>query len=102
MISKSNLNVANIFSKFEIKKFNPVFLVPTETGLKKSIMDATETIRSFLKENNIHDFDKQRQGEENKVLLNIDLISKDNIHETKITFYRPNTKKVILGYGFMD
>ncbi|MDC3095782.1 MvaI/BcnI family restriction endonuclease [Alphaproteobacteria bacterium] len=93
MISKSNLNVANILSKFKIKKFNPVFLVPTETGLKKSIMDATETIRSFLKENNIHDFDKQRQGEENKVLLNIDLISKDNIHETKITFYRPNTKK---------
>ena len=42
-----------------------------------------QTIRSFLKENNIHDFDKQRQGEENKVLLNIDLINKDNIHETK-------------------
>ena len=39
---------------------------PTETGLKKSIMDATGSVRSFLKENQIHDYDLQGQGPENK------------------------------------
>ena len=33
-----------------------VFLIqPTATGLKKSIMDATGTVRNFLKEVNVHD-----------------------------------------------
>ena len=47
MISKSNLNVADILSKFKIKKFNPVFLVPTETGLKKSIMMLQKQLDHF-------------------------------------------------------
>ena len=37
---------------------------PTETGLKKSIMDATGSVRSFLKSENIHDYDQQLQGPE--------------------------------------
>jgi hypothetical protein len=35
---------------------------PTETGLKKSIMDATGSVRNFLTENQIHDYDLQGQG----------------------------------------
>ena len=32
------------------------FLVPTKTGLKKSIMDATEQVRYHLREVRIHDY----------------------------------------------
>ena len=35
---------------------------PTETGLKKSIMDATGSVRSYLKNENIHDYELQKQG----------------------------------------
>ena len=92
MISKSNINVAFTLTEFKEKNLNPVFIVPTATGLNKSIMDATETVRSFLEENEIHNFKHQKQGEENKVILNIDLVSKNKIFETKLTLYRPNTK----------
>jgi len=35
---------------------------PTETGLKKSIMDATGPVRNYLKENDFHDYEVQQQG----------------------------------------
>jgi hypothetical protein len=31
---------------------------PTENGLKKSIMDATGSVRSYLKSENIHDYEQ--------------------------------------------
>lgn len=66
---------------------------PTETGLKKSIMDATGSIRSFLKENDIHDYDIQGQGQENKIQIDA-LIYQDfhTIHSIA-SLYRPQTKK---------
>ena len=42
------------------------YLVPTETGLTKSILDAHKGFRSYLKLNNLHDFSTQSQGSENK------------------------------------
>jgi hypothetical protein len=65
---------------------------PTETGLKKSIMDATGSIRSYLKSNNIHDFDLQKQGQENKVQVNAALILPSSYINSKTSLYRPNTK----------
>ena len=42
---------------------------PTETGLKKSIMDATGSVRSYLNNKNIHDYEIQKQGTESKVMI---------------------------------
>ena len=50
---------------------------PTETGLVKSIMDATGSVRTFLKFKNIHDFENQKQGQESKVLINSVLLGTD-------------------------
>ena len=102
MISKSNINVAFTLTEFKEKNLNPVFIVPTATGLNKSIMDATETVRSFLEENEIHNFKNQKQGEENKVILNIDIVSKNKIFETKLIYIDQILKMVIQDYGFMD
>jgi hypothetical protein len=83
-------------SKIKLLTENQVSVVliePTETGLKKSIMDATDSIRIFLKENNIHDYNNQKQGPENKIqirsLIYDDFHSKSSI----ASVYRPNTKK---------
>lgn len=66
---------------------------PTETGLIKSIMDATGSVRSYLKSKNIHNFESQKQGQESKVLVNSILIKNDEFIPSVASLYRPNTKK---------
>ena len=66
---------------------------PTETGLVKSIMDATGSVRTFLKSRNIHDFETQKQGQESKVLVNSALLTNDGTINSVASLYRPNTKK---------
>jgi hypothetical protein len=66
---------------------------PTETGLIKSIMDATGSVRTYLKSKNIHDFESQKQGQESKVLVNSILIKNDEFISSIASLYRPNTKK---------
>lgn len=39
------------------------FLYITETGYGKGIMDATFPVRNFLRKNNLHDYEKQGQGQ---------------------------------------
>ncbi len=72
----------------------PLTLIePTETGLKKSIMDATAPVRNYLKENNIHDYAYQKQGQENKVLFGAKIYEEANIVNSTASLYRPQTKK---------
>lgn len=66
---------------------------PTETGLKKSIMDATGTVRNFLKSNNLHDYDLQSQGPDHKVIIKAFIYESDKIHNSNASLYRPKTKK---------
>jgi len=66
---------------------------PTGTGLEKSIMDATGSVRTYLKTCNIHDFELQKQGQENKIQINSFLISSNELVSSVASLYRPNTKK---------
>ncbi|HET8886000.1 MAG TPA: MvaI/BcnI restriction endonuclease family protein [Salinimicrobium sp.] len=66
---------------------------PTETGLKKSIMDATGSVRSFLKENHIHDYEIQGQGPENKIQFDAKIYEDFRIINSTTSLYRPKTKK---------
>lgn len=71
----------------------PLTLIePTATGLKKSIMDATGAIRSFLKGNNIHDYDLQGQGSGNKVILPAVIYGDLKKVNSNASLYRPQTK----------
>lgn len=65
---------------------------PTETGLKKSIMDATGSVRSFLKSEKIHDYDLQKQGPDNKVIVQTVIHTGFKILKSKASLYRPATK----------
>lgn len=42
------------------------YLVPTETALKKSIMDAHALVRDYLRAKGVHDYDQQAKGPEAK------------------------------------
>ncbi len=62
----------------------------TDTGLKKSILDATVPIAQLLKSKHIHDYDSQSFGTEHKVMLPCIILSKSLREETKASLYRAN------------
>jgi hypothetical protein len=66
---------------------------PTKNGLEKSIMDATGSVRDYLKKRNIHDYYLQRQGPDNKIQVEASLIEPDNLIASIASLYRPITKK---------
>lgn len=66
---------------------------PTSTGLEKSIMDATGSVRSYLKDKNIHDFALQSQGQESKIQVASFFIQDNSLVHSIASLYRPNTKK---------
>jgi hypothetical protein len=75
------------------KSVEVTLIEPTETGLGKSIMDATGSVRTFLKDKNIHDYELQNQGQESKIQVNSYLVSSDRLIQSVASLYRPNTKK---------
>ena len=79
-----------IFSKLEL---DVAFLTPTETAYNKAIIDAIIPVRDFLKRNNLHDYEKQGQGPENKKKLPAFFVTDEELIETKASLYRPKTKK---------
>ena len=75
------------------KSVEVTLIEPTSTGLQKSIMDATGSVRAYLKDKNIHDFELQIQGQENKIHVNSHLIHQNGLTPSVASLYRPNTKK---------
>lgn len=65
----------------------------TETGLKKSILDATAPVRAYFKEKNVHNYETQLQGQENKRVIDTCILTEYAQHFTKTSLYRPVTKK---------
>ena len=92
-IPEANVDTAKFL--FKLSKICPTFgfIVPTETGLKKSIMDATAMVRFFLKFAGLHDYNSQNQGPTNKVVIESFLVHTNKLEKTKTSLYRPKTKK---------
>jgi MvaI/BcnI restriction endonuclease family len=68
-------------------------LEPTTTGLQKSIMDATNSVRNYLYNQGVHDYSAQQQGPESKVMIDTELYGDFGRVSTYTSVYRPNTKK---------
>lgn len=64
----------------------------TATGLKKSILDATTPMRTYFKENNVHDYALQNKGQDNKVIIKTYILTEYKEIETQTSLYRPETK----------
>lgn len=65
----------------------------TETGYKKSILDATEPMRHYFKEVGMHDYELQPQGQEYKATQRSYILDATKTYPTITSLYRPETKK---------
>lgn len=65
----------------------------TTTGLKKSILDAVLPVRTLLASGGVHDYAEQRQGQDNKVVVNAQLLTDEGSSVSRTSLYRPTTKK---------
>lgn len=64
----------------------------SETGLRKSVLDAVEALRELLSIEQIHDYAVQRQGPENKVNQTWIQITEDGAREERnVSLYRPRS-----------
>ena len=88
----SNIEINRIKLLTE-KSVELCLIEPTETGLEKSIMDATGSVRTYLKAKSIHDYEFQKQGQESKIQIPSFLISPNELISSIASLYRPNTKK---------
>lgn len=88
----SDTPISKFIPLFAETNTSVAFLVPTPTGYEKSIMDATKPLRELLKFANVHDYDNQGQGPDNKVVIETHFVTKDDVIDTTASLYRPNTK----------
>lgn len=68
------------------------YIVPTATGLAKSIMDAHASLRDYLAKVGYHDFSKQAQGPAARVRQPVKVLGRDRWHDELVSLYRPETK----------
>lgn len=94
-MNKDNWNeLQEYLPLFSELNLDMAFLYLTETGFKKGIIDATTPVRSFLKRNQLHNYETQGQGQsENGVTLPSKMILSDETIDLVSSLYRPKTKK---------
>lgn len=92
MIIKSDFDITEAIRFFNTHCVEATYLVPTEVGLGKSIMDATSPLRSYLKEKLIHDYEGQTQGPEGKKTVKTFFVTETNLIPTSASLYRPQAK----------
>lgn len=92
MLATSDFPIDEAMREFAHFGLQAAYLVPTPTGLTKSIMDAHESFRGYLRSQRIHDFASQSQGQEHKVVVKVGLVTAREIVPARMSLYRPNTK----------
>lgn len=92
MLASSDFPVEEAMREFGRFGAQAAYLVPTKTGLEKSIMDAHEAFRGYLRDHRVHDFAAQAQGPDNKVTIEVTLVGVDSLSTAKMSLYRPVTK----------
>lgn len=92
MLTKSDTSIDLIAAAFAEHGVDAGYFVPTDTGLQKSIIDAHEGIRHFLKLKSLHNFYEQKQGPDHKKLLPVKLVLPQGTVDRELSLYRPQTK----------
>jgi hypothetical protein len=92
MLTKADVPLLKIIKFFADHGLEAGYIVPTETGLKKSILDAHNLLRLYFLDKGVHDFNKQAQGINYKVVLDIFIVESSNLIPAKMSLYRPESK----------
>lgn len=92
LLSKSDFPIDQALQLFANSNLEVGLLVPTPTGLSKSILDAHEDLRDYFRIAQIHDFRTQIQGAAGKISMPVKIIQATNVINSTMTLYRPMTK----------
>ena len=92
MLEKSDTSISSTLAIFNRYSLNVGLLVPTDTGMKKSIMDATSGVRDYFYDKGFHDYDTQAQGQEAKVMKSAYFVRSTTLEPASASLYRPKTK----------
>ena len=83
MLANSDTNIEDVASIILGHNYDVAFLVPTETGLKKSILDAHQSIKALFKREHFHDYENQQQGDIHKITAHY--ITKDETFDKTVS-----------------
>jgi MvaI/BcnI restriction endonuclease family len=81
------------------------YIVPTATGLEKSILDAHTGLRDYFRIVGFHDYQKQPQGTAGKRIVQAFFVTPSGFEKAQVSLYRPDTKSGdprIWMYGLKD
>jgi hypothetical protein len=92
MLTTSDRPIENIIEILAKNGVEAGYLVPTSTGLDKSILDAHASLRSYFKSTNFHDYESQGQGSSGKKILKGVFLTSEGLHPTDVSLYRPTSK----------
>lgn len=92
MLSRSDKDIKDVMSTLATLGVEAAYMVPTSTGLDKSIMDAHGGLRNYLKKMSFHDYIDQHQGQENKVIKPCFFVTDKETISSKVSMYKPETK----------
>jgi len=93
MLEKSDTSIGDTLKAFNVFDIDVGLIVPTKTGMEKSIMDATASVRDYLRDVEYHDYDTQGRGnDEHGVKRNAYFVHPDSLDKTEVSLYRPVTK----------
>jgi hypothetical protein len=92
VLIKSDKDIKQVMADLAVMGTEAAYLVPTLNGLQKSILDAHEGLRNYLKRMEFHDYGAQNQGPENKLVEKCFFITDKEVIQSKVSMYRPITK----------
>lgn len=92
MLSQSSFPIRDAIELLSHLRVSAGFLVPTATGLGKSIMDVHSSLRIFLRNEGLHDFSAQPKGPDAKRVLPASIVTPSQLVPTNLSLYRPMTK----------
>ena len=92
LLGRSDFPVERALELLTRLNLDATLIVPTPNGLDKSILDATEEVRTYLAEKGFHDYSQQRQGPADKVVREAFFVQPGALEATRVSLYRPVTK----------
>jgi hypothetical protein len=105
MLSLSDRSLEEVSRALASRGAQAGYLVPTSTGIAKSILDAHGQLRAYLDLTGFHDFASQHKGEAHKIVREALFVLEESFQPTKVSLYRPETKSGdprIWVYGLKD
>lgn len=93
MLGRSDRSIEEAMRIFASHGVEAGYLVPTDTGLSKSIMDAHAQLRGYLERSGIHDYSNQSLGPEGKRLVAAWHVGLEGMEAATASLYRPQTKQ---------